>query len=173
VVMAGFALRFYIKTPQGKRTIDTLKLKVPIFGKLFKYIYVVRFTRSMSTLILGGVTITKSLRISGEVVENQVFKDLIRETSEAVEGGESISGLFLESDTIPKMVSRMMSVGEKTGKLDVVLAKIAEFYNREVNNMVANLMTLMEPIIMVVMGVAVGIMVAAIILPMYNMASGI
>ena len=90
-----------------------------------------------------------------------------------MEEGNSISSVFVNSKEIPKMVSQMMSIGEKTGKLDIVLARITDFYAREINNIVANLMVLMEPIIMVVMGLAVGVMVAAIILPMYNMASNV
>jgi len=166
-----FGFRFYIKTPAGKKQFDFLVLKLPIFGKLLQRIYLVRFTRSMNTLIVGGVTITKSLKIVADVVGNETYRELINKTSEEVEDGNSISSVFVDSDEIPKMVSQMMSIGEKTGKLDIILARITDFYAREIKNIVANLMTLMEPIIMVVMGVAVGIMVAAIILPMYNMAS--
>jgi len=120
---------------------------------------------------MGGVTITKSLKIASEVVGNEIYKELIEKTSQAVEDGDSISSVFVESKEIPKMVSQMMAIGEKTGKMDVILGRITDFYSREINNIVANLMTLMEPIIMVIMGVAVGVMVAAIILPMYNLAS--
>jgi len=146
-------------------------LKLPIFGHMFQLIYLVRFTRSMNTLIVGGVTISNSLRVAAEVVDNKIYQELIEETIKEVEDGNSISSVFIESSVIPKMVSQMMSIGEKTGKMDIILARITDFYGREIATMVANLMTLMEPIIMVVMGVAVGIMVAAIILPMYNMAS--
>lgn len=168
-IIIGF--KFYIGTPLGRRQFDFLKLKIPIFGKLLQRIYLVRFTRSMNTLIVGGVPIIKSLEIAAEVVGNQTYKDLIKETSKAVEDGDSISSVFIDSKEIPKMVSQMMSIGEKTGKLDIILGRITDFYSREISNIVANLMTLMEPLIMAVMGVAVGIMVAAIILPMYNMAS--
>ncbi|MFH1522743.1 MAG: type II secretion system F family protein [Patescibacteria group bacterium] len=173
IILVGIiiGIRYYIKTPSGRKQIDFLILRIPIFGKLLQRIYLVRFTRSMNTLIVGGVTITKSLRVASEVVGNQTYKDLINETSEAVEDGNSISSVFINSNQIPKMVSQMMSIGEKSGKLDLVLERITSFYAREINNIVANLMTLMEPIIMVIMGVAVGIMVAAIILPMYNLAS--
>ncbi|MDP2684462.1 MAG: type II secretion system F family protein, partial [bacterium] len=85
--------------------------------------------------------------------------------------GNSISSVFMNSKVIPKMVSQMLNIGEKTGKMDIILERITNFYSREISNMVANLMTLMEPIIMVIMGVAVGMMVAAVILPMYNLAS--
>jgi len=166
-----FGVRFYINKPRGRKQFDFLKLKIPIFGELFKKIYLVRFTRSMNTLIVGGVTITKSLKIVAGVVGNQTYRQLIQETSKAVEDGSSISSVFINSKEIPQMVSQMMSIGEKTGKLDVILEKISDFYAREINNIVNNLMTLMEPLIMIIMGVAVGIMVAAIILPMYNLAS--
>lgn len=171
LVGAVVGLRFYVKSPAGKRQFDFLKLRLPIFGKLFQRIYLVRFTRSMNTLIIGGVTITKSLKIASEVVGNEIYKELIEKTSQTVEDGDSISSVFTESKEIPKMVSQMMAIGEKTGKMDVILGRITDFYSREINNIVANLMTLMEPIIMVIMGVAVGVMVAAIILPMYNLAS--
>ena len=175
IILAGLAtgIKLYSNTPAGKKSIDYLKLRLPIFGHLFQMIYLVRFTRSMQTLIIGGVNITKSLKITADVVSNQIYKDLIEETVKEVEDGNSISNVFAESDQIPKMVSQMLSIGEKTGKMDIILQRITEFYSREINNIVANLMTLMEPIIMVIMGVAVGIMVAAIIMPMYNMAQGV
>jgi len=173
IILAGVVggIKLYIGTYAGKRQVDWLILRLPIFGKLFQRIYLVRFTRSMNTLIIGGVTITKSLKIVSEIVGNQIYKDLITKTSKEVEDGNSISSVFANSTEMPPMVSQMMSIGEKTGKLDVVLSKITDFYTREINNIIANLMTLMEPIIMVIMGVAVGVMVAAVIMPMYNMAS--
>jgi len=171
IAALAFAFRFYVSKPNGRRQLDYLKLKLPIFGHLFQLIYLVRFTRSMNTLIVGGVTIANSLKVAAEVVGNKIYQELIEETIKEVEDGNSISSVFQNSKTIPKMVSQMLSIGEKTGKMDVILERITNFYGREVSNMVANLMTLMEPIIMVIMGVAVGIMVAAVILPMYNLAS--
>ncbi|OGF23623.1 hypothetical protein A3H09_03525 [Candidatus Falkowbacteria bacterium RIFCSPLOWO2_12_FULL_45_13] len=168
-----FAVRFYIKRPKGRKQADLVKLKLPIFGHLFQLIYLVRFTRSMNTLIVGGVTISNSLKVSAEVVGNAVYRELVEKTIKEVEDGNSISSVFINSGYIPKMVSQMLNIGEKTGKMDIVLARITNFYSREIDNMVANLMTLMEPIIMVIMGVAVGIMVAAIILPMYNLAGSL
>jgi type IV pilus assembly protein PilC len=169
----AFGVRMFYQTASGRKTIDYLKLRLPVFGHLFQMIYLVRFTRSMQTLIIGGVNITKSLKITADVVSNEIYKDLIEQTVKEVEDGNSISNVFSQSNQIPKMVSQMMSIGEKTGKMDIILQRITEFYSREINNIVANLMTLMEPIIMVVMGVAVGLMVAAIIMPMYNMAQSV
>lgn len=175
IILAGavFGAKLVAQTDPGRRLIDFLKLRMPVFGKLFQRIYLVRFTRSMHTLLVGGVNITKGLKITSDVVSNKIYKDLIDQTVKDVEDGNSISGVFSNSKEIPKMVSQMMSIGEKTGKLDVVLKRLTDFYAREIANIVANLMTLMEPLIMVVMGVAVGIMVAAIIMPMYNMASSL
>jgi len=167
----GFLIRLYLKTYGGKRNVDILKLKMPVFGKLFQYIYLMRFTRSLATLLKGGVTITRSLEITAEVVGNTIYRELILETLEAINDGNSLAVVMDNSSYIPKMVPQMIAVGEKTGKIDIVLDRITEFYSRESSNMLDNLSKLMEPLIMVVMGIGVGIMVAAIILPMYNMAS--
>lgn len=168
-IVAG--VRFSLKTRIGKIVFDNIILKLPIFGHLFQLIYLTRFTRSFNTLLVGGVTMTHALKITGDIVNNTVYKDLIAKTIVSIEDGHSISQEFSESKQIPNMVSQMMSIGEKTGKLDMILKRITEFYTREMDNMVANLMTLMEPIIIVIIGIAVGLMVAAIILPMYQMAA--
>ncbi len=172
VIVGGvFGFKYYIKLPTGERQFDFLKLKLPIFGPLFQKIYLVRFMRSMHTLISGGVAISTSLEVSANVVGNAIYRELITETREAIEGGSPLSSVFMESNEVPKMVSQMLSVGEKTGKVDVVLEKLTDFYSREIMNVLANLTKLIEPIIMVIMGIGVGMMVAAIIMPMYNMAS--
>jgi type IV pilus assembly protein PilC len=164
-------IKTFANTEFGKMTIDAIKLKLPVFGNLFQLIYIVRFTRSMNTLIIGGVTVSKSLEIVADVVGNRMYRDLILKSKKSVEEGGSLAKVFLSSDAVPKMVPQMIVVGEKTGKLDLVFRKITEFYSREIQNILANLVSLMEPMIMVVMGVAVGVMVAAVIMPMYNLAS--
>jgi type IV pilus assembly protein PilC len=173
IFLIGLAasIKFIVRLPVGKRIVDIIILKIPIFGKLFQRIYLVRFTRSLQTLLTGGVNISKALAITSEVVSNQVYRDLILKTKKEVEDGSSITSVFATSKEIPKMVTQMMSIGEKTGRLSSILGSISKFFSREIDNVMTNLMTLMEPIIMVVMGVAVGIMVAAVIMPMYNMAS--
>ena len=175
IFLVGAVVGFKVvkQIPAVKKVIDKMLLHLPIFGRLFRLIYLVRFTRSLHTLLVGGVNISKGLLIVSEVVDNQVYKDLILATKKEIEDGNSISLVFGNSKEIPSMVSQMMSIGEKTGKLDVILSRITDFYSREVDNMVANLMTLMEPIIMIVMGIGVGLMVAAIILPMYQMSSNL
>ncbi len=171
VIVLGFVIRLYSKTYSGRRNIDIMKIRLPIFGKLFKYIYLMRFTRSLATLLKGGVTITRSLEITAEVVGNTIYRELILETLESINDGNPLSTVMEESHDIPLMVPQMIAVGEKTGKLESVLDSITTFYSRETSNMLDNLSKLMEPIIMVVMGIGVGIMVAAVILPMYNLAT--
>lgn len=173
IMMAGLgvALRFYLKTYAGKRQFDIIKLRMPIFGRLFKYIYLLRFSRSLSTLLKGGVTITRSLEIVADVVGNTIYRELILDTLESINDGNPLSTVFESSSYIPKMVPQMIAIGEKTGKVDSILDRITAFYSRESDNMLDNLSKLMEPIIMVVMGVGVGVMVAAVLLPMYNLAS--
>jgi type II secretory pathway component PulF len=168
-----FAFRVLVKTKQGRYYLDSFKLRVPVFGKLFQEIILVRFTRSLHTLTTGGVSLTKSLEIVSVVVDNVVYKELIKETSREVEDGNPIATVFLRSKEVPIMVSQMLNLGEKTGRLDEILDKLANFYSREVSNMVANLVTILEPLIMMLMGAAVAILVSAIILPMYSLASSL
>jgi type IV pilus assembly protein PilC len=172
-VIAGIimAARYYLQSTPGRYQMDAFKLKMPIFGRLFKYIYLMRFTRSLSTLLKGGVTITRALEITANVVGNVIYRDLILQTLNSINDGNPLSTVMESSNYVPKMVPQMISVGERTGRLDTVLDKITDFYGREAGMMLANLSTLMEPIIMVVMGLGVGVMVAAVLMPMYNMAS--
>lgn len=173
LVLAGLVVagRYYLQTETGRYQLDVFKLKMPIFSNLFKYIYLMRFTRSLSTLLKGGVTITRALEITANVVGNVVYRDLILGTLASINDGNPIATVMEESNYIPKMVPQMISVGERTGRLDTVLDRITDFYGRESGAMLANLSTLMEPIIMVIMGMGVGVMVAAILMPMYNMAN--
>lgn len=164
-----FAIKIALSSRTGRWIFDAMTLRLPVFGKLFQKILLVRFCRSMNTLLLGGVSIENSLSIAGDVVSNMTYKSLVNQTIKEVEDGNSISIVFLDSPLIPKMVSHMMQVGEETGKLDVVFNKVSEFYNREIDNMLANMMSLLEPLVMILIGVGVGVMVAAVIMPMYSM----
>ena len=172
-IIVGFfaALRLYLKTYDGRRVFDLIKIKLPIFGGLFRYIYLMRFSRSLSTLLKGGVPITRALEIVAAVVGNTIYKELILETLESINDGNPLATVFENSRHVPRMVPQMIAVGERTGKIDAVLDRLTNFYSRESNNMLDNLSKLMEPVIMVIMGIGVGIMVAAVLLPMYNLAS--
>ncbi|MBI4457540.1 type II secretion system F family protein [Candidatus Uhrbacteria bacterium] len=167
----GAGLRAWTATPGGKKIWDFIKLKVPVFGALFQRIYIVRFTRSFSTLLSGGVEQVRALEISADIVGNATYAAQIRETAKEVSDGNSVTTVFTREGTMPKMVPQMMSVGESTGRLHEVLAKLTDFYSRELQNLVTNLVSAIEPLIMLIMGLAVGVMVAAIILPMYSLSA--
>ena len=174
IIMAAlFSFRSYLRTPYGRRQWDTLKLHLPIFGLLFKKIILARFATGFSTLIRGGVPISRALRITGDVVSNHAFKEIIDATVKEVEDGNSITTVLAQSKIIPSMVPQMMSVGEKTGRMDEVLERVGDFYSRDVDNMIASLTSLIEPLIMIVLGAAVGVMVAAIILPIFQIANSL
>lgn len=173
VVVAVVGLQVFIKTPAGRMLLDKAKLKAPIFGMLFSRIYVVRFTRSFATLIHGGVDQIGALEIVSSIVGNQVWKKMVFETIQEVNEGNSLTTAFRRNKSVPTMMNQMIAVGEETGKLQEVLNRVADFYKREVDNLVANLVTLIEPIVMVLLGVAVGVMVSAILLPMYQMSSAV
>jgi type II secretory pathway component PulF len=135
--------------------------------------YVTRFCESMATLMKGGVTMVQALEIAASVMDNAVWKRVIIETIQEVNDGNSLVTAMQREKTIPTMMTQMLSVGEETGRLQEVLNRVGDFYARSVVNMTANMMTLIEPIIMIILGIAVGGMVSAIMLPMYKLSSAI
>lgn len=175
LVVVGGAIGFkgYTASEEGHRQWDTFKLRVPLLGKLFQRIYLVRFGRSLATLSDGGVPLPYALEVVAGVVGNLAYADLILQTKKEVEDGNSLAGVFLASDVVPPMMSQSLAVGEKSGKLGEVLSKVSDFYAQEVENMMSDLITLIEPAVIVLLGVGVAIMVAAVILPMYNLSASI
>lgn len=165
-------LRLLIKkTMFGKFAFDFFILNFPKFGKmLVQKIYVVTICRSLFTLVKGGVPISKSLRITEAIVSNVIYKELLQKTIQEVEDGHSVAAVFSQSRYIPSMISQMIMIGEQTGRLDLVLEKMAQFYQAEIDNIVANLTHLIEPVIILIMGGAVGFLVISIMLPMFKMA---
>ncbi len=165
-----FGLRGAYRTPVGKRTLDAFVLVIPVFGPLFKRIYITRITHSLATLIQGGVDMVTSLKVVSGVVGNETFREGLVKTVQEVAAGNSMTTVWKARKEIPDMVTQMLAVGEETGKMQQVLERLTDFYTREINAIVANLSVAIEPIIMVLMGVAVGGLVSAIILPMYTLA---
>jgi len=166
-------LRYWLETEQGKATWDKFKLKLPILGKLFKKIYLTRFADNFSTLLKGGLPILESLEISGKVVGNKVFSDLINEARKEAKKGGNISTVFEEDkENIPAVVVQMMKVGEETAKLDSILEELANFYRDEIDRTVNNLTQLIEPALILILGAGVAFLVASILMPIYNITSG-
>jgi len=159
------------KSPEWQYAYDGLKLRFPIFGELLKKIYLARFSETLSTLSSAGIAISQSLEITADVVGNSVYKRIILEADEAVRKGSNISVVFARYPEILPMVTQMISIGEQTGKLDSILKQISAFFTEEVNRAFDNIVNLIEPILIVVLGVGVGILVAAILLPIYNLVN--
>lgn len=171
--IAILAVRFYINTSGGRYVWDRLKIKAPIFGDIFEKIYLARFSRNLSTLIMGGIPIIKALEITSDLVNNVIYRDIILDAASKLSSGKTISSAFAGYAEIPKVVTQMIQVGEQSATLTGILGKLAAFYEKEVDNKIGNLTTLIEPIIILVLGLAVGILVAGILLPIYNLANSI
>lgn len=173
LLLAGavLGLRFYVSTSMGARQIDKLKLHVPIIDDIFRKIYLARFARNLSTLTRGGIPIIKSMEIVSDIIGNSVYRDILLETITNITQGKTISdGLSAHKREFPNIVTQMVKVGEQTAQLDDILGKLAVFYENEVDTKITTLTTLMEPMIMIVLGVGVGILVAGILMPIYNLA---
>jgi type IV pilus assembly protein PilC len=166
-----FGFVFYIRSTGGRRVWDAAKLRLPIVGTLIRNIYMVRFSRNLATLVAGGIPIVKSLEAVSQIVGNVIYRDIIIEAAREVETGKTIAGVLQTSDQVPKIVTQMIRIGEQTGELDEILGKLADFYDKEVENTISTLTTLLEPIVMLLLGGAVAVMVAGILLPIYNLAS--
>src|SRR5215468_9531704 len=156
LVALGWGFRQYYKTDNGRHTVDAIVLKLPVLGMLMRKIAVARFCRTLSTLIASGVPILDGLEITAKTSGNAIIEDAIMSTRKSIERGETIAAPLRETEIFPGMVTQMISVGEATGALDAMLAKIADFYEEEVDTAVAGLLTLLEPIMIAFLGVVVG-----------------
>ena len=165
------AIRFYHKTPQGKTTIDGIMLKMPIIGDLLRKVAVARFSQNMSILLSSGVPILDGLAITAKTAGNKVVEKAIMDARVSISQGKTVAEPLTESKIFPPMVCQMVAIGENTGALDAMLKKVADFYEEEVDNSVANLTSLMEPLIMVILGVILGGLVISMYLPIFQLGS--
>ncbi len=161
----------WIRTPAGRAKWDRFKLRVPLFGKLVQKVAISRFSRTMSVLSRTGVPVLQALDIVAATAGNSLVADALRDVQESVKRGESLAGPLARHDVFPPMVTHMMAVGEETGALDAMLGKVADFYDQEVDAAVSALTSLIEPMLIVVMAVAVGGILISLYLPMFNIAS--
>ena len=175
VGLGGFGLVYMLKnyyaTSSGKLAIDKLMLKAPVLGDVLRKSAVSRFTRTLGTLISSGVSILDGLEITAKTAGNRVIQDAIMESRASIAGGETISAPLKKSAVFPPMVISMIAVGEQTGGLDEMLTKIADFYDEEVDAAVSGLLALMEPMMIVFLGVVVGGMVVSMYLPIFDMVN--
>ncbi len=169
VIGTAVGIRFYYKTPSGRKVIDRILLKLPVFGKILQKIAVARFSRTLSTLLSSGVPILQSLDITARTAGNIVIEEAIISVRTGVERGESFVDPLKATEVFPNMVAQMVGIGEQTGALDSMLGKIADFYEQEVDAAIANLLTLMEPILIGFLGVTIGSIVVAMYLPLFTL----
>lgn len=173
LVGAAFGLRQYYGTVGGKKLIDGLALNAPVIGDLLRKSAVSRFTRTLGTLLSSGVSILDGLEITAKTAGNRVIHDAVMSSRQSIAGGETIAGPLQHSGVFPPMVISMISVGEQTGGLDEMLSKIADFYDDEVDVAVSALLSLMEPMMIVVLGVVVGGIIVAMYLPIFDMVNAV
>jgi len=170
-LIVGFI--YYLKTEAGKKEWDQLKIKLPVLGNLFRDVYMTRFADNLAVLLAGGIPIVRALVIVGDIIENKVYQSIILRAADEVKAGGTISSVFAKSADIPPIVSRMVKIGEETGKLSEILKKVAGFYEEETDRITRNLATLIEPVLIVFLGIGVAIMVFAILMPIYDIADKI
>lgn len=160
----------YFQTAEGKTVYDELILRLPIIGPLFQKLYVARFAESARVLIRGGLTIPQAIEISSHTIGNTVYRNLLHSAAEQIRKGKLLSKALSAMPEFPPLVSQLISVGESTGRMEQLLEKITAFYTRQVEDTVSNLVSLIQPILMVVIGVLVAFLFASILLPLYNLS---
>ncbi|MSU74650.1 type II secretion system F family protein [Candidatus Kaiserbacteria bacterium] len=177
VLIAFIAGGFYVwqlgKTEQGRFVLDGLRLSVPYVGGLYKKLYLARISDNLSTMLLSGVSVIEAFEITGSVVGNASYARVLHEVGLDIKGGASISDALDKHAEIPGIMVAMTRVGEETGELGKMLTTLAKFYNREVTNAVDTLVGLIEPIMIVLLGLGVGVLLAAVLLPIYNLAGSV
>jgi len=169
LIATAVGTTYYYKTPKGRWVIDSLLLKTPIFGSILRKVAVARFARILSTLLSSGVPILQSLEITAKTAGNVVIEDAILKVRAGVERGESFVEPLKATDVFPHMVGQMVGVGEQTGALDAMLGKIADFYEDEVDSAIADLLALIEPVLIAFLGVTIGSIVISMYLPLFSL----
>lgn len=172
-VLAVFAVKQYRKTDRGEQLLDRLLLRFPVIGMILRKIAVARFCRTLGTLVSSGVPILEGLEITATTAGNRIIADAVRATRRNIEQGKSIATPLAASGVFPPMVTQMISVGEETGALDTMLSKIADFYEEEVDTAVDSLMSLLEPVLIVFLGIVIGGIVVSMYLPMFDLINRI
>jgi len=173
LLFAGAYGWFLSTTERGKIAIDNIKLSIPFVGNIYKKLYLARIADNLNTMLTAGVSLVRSIEISANVVGNRVYGEILRKAEKDVKEGNLLSDSLENNIIIPNILIQMLKVGEETGSLGSILKTLADFYKREVNEAVDNLVSLIEPIMIVFLGVGVGILLVSVLLPIYNIASSI
>lgn len=171
VVVGIFFLIRFIRTSAGSESFDQFKLSVPFVGDLYRKLYLSRIADNMNTMLTSGIPMVRALEITKDVVDNKVYHTALEDVLDKVKGGTSVSDAMSRHEEIPGIMTAMMKIGEETGNLGEILATLAKFYRREVMNAVDTLVDLIEPVMIVMLGLGVGILLASVLIPIYNVSS--
>jgi type IV pilus assembly protein PilC len=171
VIIGGFFVLKYIKTPSGKEVFDQVKLSIPYISNLFRKLYWSRLADNMNTMLVAGIPMIRALDLTSSVINNSVYHKILADSVEAVKGGKAVSEALSGNDEIPGIMIQMMKVGEESGELGNILKTLAKFYAREVTNAVDALVDLIEPLMIVCLGGGVAVLLASVLIPIYNVAS--
>lgn len=172
VIFVVYLIRFSM-TPSGRIYFDRLKITLPIFRNIYSKLYLSRISDNMDTMLSSSIPIVRSIELTSAVVENRVYEDILKEIAESVKSGSSLSDAFSKHKEIPSIMSGMIKVGEETGSLGNILKTLGHFYSREVNEAVDTMVSLIEPIMIIILGLGVGVLLSSILMPIYNIAGGI
>jgi type IV pilus assembly protein PilC len=167
-----FLYRF-TRTDDGQSYLDRLKISIPVFSDIYQKLYLSRMADNMDTMLSSGIPIIRSIELTADVVGNKVYSKILKEATEMVKSGSSLSDSLAKHPEVPAMMTQMIRVGEETGSMGTILKTLGHFYNREVQDAVDTLVSLIEPIMIVALGLGVGILLSAVLMPIYNIASGI
>lgn len=171
IALAVYMIVYYVRTTEGRYSLHALFLRLPIAGRLLQKLYIAQFTGAMEVLVKSEVPVVQALLVARDIMGNRIYRQIVDETAEEVKNGATISSSFEKYPEIPMMVSQMISVGERSGELSKSLGSINRFYQREVNDAVANMSQLIEPMVITVLGAGVGLMIVAILMPIYQLVN--
>lgn len=173
-LVGGVALGvWYVRTPDGKRWLSNFRLYVPYLGDLYRKLYLSRFSDNMSTMIASGIPMLKAIEVTAAIIDNETYKEILTDAINKVKSGSALSAAIGEHEEMPRMLTQMIKVGEESGELGNILKTMSKFYQREVINAVDTLVGLIEPVMIVGLGLGVGVLLASVLMPIYNIASNV
>lgn len=173
VAVGGVFLYRYLRTDKGKISLSQFRTNIPYIGNLYQKLYLTRIADNMNTMLVSGISMVRAIEITADVVDDQVYKGIMTDVADGVKGGESFSQALSRFEEIPGVMVQMSKIGEETGELGSILKTLANFYQREVNNAVDTLVSLIEPVMIVLLGLGVGFVLASVLIPIYNISSAI
>jgi type IV pilus assembly protein PilC len=170
-VLGGIFFWRYSLTEKGKISLESMRLSIPYFGDLYRKLYLSRIADNLDTMLSSGISMLKAIEVTGKVVNSYAYKNILDQAADFVRGGGSLSQALSEHKEIPPIMTQMIRIGEETGKLGFVLGTVSRFYRREVETAIETLVSLIEPLMIVVLGIGVGVLLTAVLMPIYNVAS--